>query len=70
MLLYDIMIYILNGIDEIIKKNEVGPIGFEPIFPAYRRLYYLRPVTHDLPFLVCGKDVRIPALKSPAQSYL
>ena len=28
----------------------------------------LRPVAHDLPFLVCGKDVHIPALKSPAQS--
>ena len=29
----------------------------------------LRPVSHDLPFLVYGKDVRIPALKSPAQSH-
>ena len=29
----------------------------------------LRPVAHDLPFLVCGKDVRIPALKSPAQPH-
>jgi len=46
----------------------VGPVGLEPTFNGFRRLAYLRPVAHDLPFLVCGKDVHIPALKSPAQS--
>ena len=67
-------IYALKG------ANTIGFFGFmiaewdrwdlNPRSPGLSRWpAVLRPVAHDLPCLVCGKEVHIPTLKSPAQSH-